>query len=115
MMGQLDRDPIPSYAVKMWTNGTEIFVALPMKDKDIPCYITSFPFTSEGILRAMRILQKAPEEAPRPTIDQPANYTKPKDQPQVKQGKLREKLLSETTQEQRDSAQALLKKLGLVK
>lgn len=113
-MGQLDRDFIPPYAVTMWTNDREIFVALPMKTGGTP-YIMSFPLTGEGLTKAMNILRERPKEIVKPTLDQPANYTKPKDQPQVKTSKAREKLMAETTQEQRDAAQAVLKKLGLVK
>ena len=112
-MGTLDRDCIPPYAVTMWSSDREIFVALPMKTGGTP-YIMSFPLNEGGLSQALNILRKQ-SEAPKPTLDQPANYTKPPTQPQVKQGKLREKLLSETTQEQRDNAQALLRKLGLVK
>ena len=36
MMGQIDRDCIPPYAVTMWTNDVEIFVALPMAQGGIP-------------------------------------------------------------------------------
>lgn len=113
MMGQLDRDPIPPYAVTMWSNDREIFVALPMKSGGTP-YIMSFPLNEGGLSQALNILRKK-EEAPKPTLDQPANYTKPNAQPQVKLGKRREALLAETTQDQRDAAQALLRKLGMIK
>lgn len=113
-MGQLDRSPIPSYAVTMWTNDVEIFVAIPMKDPTLPPYIMSFPLTGEGLTKAMNVLRQRPKEVLTPTNE--VNYTKPPSQPQVKpMGKLRERLHSETTQEQRDAAQALLRKLGLVK
>lgn len=115
MMGQLDRDPIPPYAVTMWTNDIEVFVAIPMKDRTLPPYIMSFPFTAEGVTKAMDILRQRPKEVIVPTAAQPANYTKPASQPQVKIGKRREALLNETTQDQRDAAQAVLRKLGLVK
>ena len=114
-MGQLDLNGIPSWAVTMWTNDREIFVALPMKDRTMPPYIMSFAYTPEGLARAMRILHDRPKEVIVPTAAAPANYTKPPEQPQVKVGKRREQLLSETTQEQRDNAQALLRRLGLVK
>lgn len=114
-MGKLDRDPIPPYAVTMWTNGIEIFVAMPMKDKSLPPHIISFAYSEDGLAKALRVLQKPAPEAPQPTTAQPANYTKPATQPQVKVGKRREALLNETTQDQRDAAQALLRKLGLVK
>lgn len=115
MMGQIDRDCIPAYAVTMWTNDVEIFVALPMAAGGIP-YIMSFKLSEGGLSQALEILRKRPKEVILPTLDQPANYTKPPDQPMVKpMGKIREKLHAETTPEQREAAQALLRKLGLVK
>ena len=115
MMGQLDTSGIPSWAVTMWTNDREIFVAIPMKDRTLPPYIMSFAYNPEGIARAMRILHDRPKEVIVPTAAAPADYTKPPTQPQVRMGKRREQLLSETTEAQRDAAQALLRKLGLVK
>lgn len=115
MMGQLDRDCIPPYAVTMWTNDREIFVAMPMTAGGQP-FIISFPLNEGGLTKALEILRKRPKEVILPTLDQPANYTKPPDQPMVKpMGKVREKLHAETTPEQREAAQALLRKLGLVK
>lgn len=115
MMGQLDTNPIPPYAITMWTNDIEIFVALPMRDGGTP-YIMSFALNEGGLTKALELLRQRPKEVIKPTLDQPANYTKPPMQPQVRpMGKVREKLHSETTPEQRDAAQALLRKLGLVK
>lgn len=114
MMGQLDRDPIPPYAVTMWTNDREIFVAMPMSAGGQP-FIISFPLNEGGLSKALEILRKRPKEVILPTTDQPANYTKPPNQPQVKLSKAQEKLHAETTPEQRASAQELLRKLGLVK
>lgn len=114
-MANLDRNGIPTWAVTMWTNDREIFVAIPMKDRTLPPYIMSFAYTPEGLARALRILHDRPKEVIVPTTAAPADYTKPPVQPQVRVGKRREQLLSETTQEQRDAAQALLRKLGLVK
>lgn len=115
MMGQLDTSPIPPYAVTMWTNDREIFVAMPMTAGGQP-FIISFPLNEGGLTKALEVLRKRPKEVILPTMDQPANYTKPPQQPQVKpMGKIREKVHSETTQEQRDAAQALLRKLGFVK
>lgn len=115
MMGRLDTSPIPAWAVTMWTNDIDIFVAIPMKDRTLPPYIMSFPYTADGLARAMRILHDRPKEVIVPSAAAPANYTKPPTQPQVRVGKRREQLLSETTEAQRDNAQALLRKLGLVK
>lgn len=115
MMGQLDRDFVPPYAVTMWTNEREIFVAMPMTTGGQP-FIISFPLNEGGLSRALDILRHRPKEVILPTIDQPANYTKPPAQPMVKpMGKVRERVHSETTPEQREAAQALLRKLGLVK
>ena len=113
-MGRLDTDPIPPYAVTMWTNDREIFVALPTSAGGIP-YIMSFPLNEGGLTRALEVLRQRPKEVIRPTLDQPANYTKPAVQPQVKQSKASERLHAETTPEQRQHAQDLLRKLGLVK
>jgi hypothetical protein len=114
MMGQLDLDPIPPYAVTMWTNDIEIFVAMPMKDGGTP-YIMSFAYSSDGLAKALRILHQRPKEIITPTHAQPANYTKPPVQPQVKLSKATERLHSETTPEQRAAAQDLLRKLGMIK
>lgn len=114
MMGQLDHDPIPPYAVTMWSNDREIFVAMPMTTGGTP-FIISFPLNEGGLTKALEVLRKRPKEVIVPTAAAPANYTKPPVQPQVKLGKIAERLHSETTQDQRDAAQALLRKLGLVK
>lgn len=106
MMGQLDRDPIPPYAITMWTNDIEIFVAIPCKG-NIP-YITSFPLNEGGLTKALNLLRDRPKEVIAPTAAQPANYTKPPVQPQVKRGKLHEKLVAETTEDQRARAAALI-------
>ncbi len=114
MMGQLDTDPIPPYAVTMWTNDREIFVAMPMTTGGIP-FIISFPLNEGGLTKALEVLRKRPKEVITPTHAQPANYTKPPVQPQVKLSKASERLHAETTPEQRAAAQDLLRKLGLVK
>lgn len=114
MMGRLDMDPIPPYAVTMWTNDREIFVAMPMTAGGQP-FIISFPLNEGGLTKALEVLRKRPKEVILPTAQAPANYTKPPVQPQVKLSKASEKLHAETTPEQREAAQALLRKLGLVK
>ena len=112
MTASADPNPVPKWAVTMWDNGTMIFVALPMAKGGVP-YIMSFPFSEQGLTQAMRILRTQREEAPRPTIDRPANYTMPPTQPMVKHSKAQQKLYSETTEQQRESARKLLEKLGL--
>lgn len=115
MMGQLDPSPIPPWAVTMWENGNDIFVALPMKVGGVP-YIMKFARSESGLAAAMRVLcAQRPVEAPRPSMDAPANYTPPANQPMVRKSKAHERLCAETTPEQRASAQELLRKLGLVK
>ena len=113
-MGRLDTDPIPPYAVTMWTNDREIFVAMPMTRGGIP-FIMSFPLNEGGLTKALEVLRKRPKEVVLPTAAAPANYTKPPTQPQVRVSKAQERLYAETSPEQREAAQALLRKLGLVK
>jgi len=114
MMANLDHDPIPPYAVTMWTNDIEIFVAMPMTKGGQP-FIISFPLNEGGLSKALEVLRRRPKEVVLPTSAQPANYTKPPQQPQVKLNRYQEKLYAETTPEQRQAAQELLRKLGLVK
>lgn len=113
MMGQLDTDPIPPYAVTMWTNDVEIFVALPMAKGGVP-YIMSFKLSEGGLSQALEVLRKRPKETILPTAATPANYTKPETQPQVRVSKHQERLYAETTPEQRTSAMELLRKLKMV-
>ncbi len=113
-MASLDHDPIPPWAITCWTNDREIFVAMPMTKGGVP-FIISFPLNEGGLTKALDILRKRPKEVIVPTMDQPANYTKPVAQPQVRVSKAQEKLYTETTPEQRAAAQELLRRLGLVK
>lgn len=113
-MGQLDHDPIPPYAITCWTNDREIFVAMPMAKGGTP-YIVSFALNEGGLTQALNILRKRQKEVITPTIAQPANYTKPAQQPQVRVSKAQEKLYAETTPEQRQAVADLLRKLGLTK
>ena len=112
MMGQLDQDAIPPYAVTMWEGEHDIFVALPMTAGGIP-YIMKFPRNEGGLSAALQVLSKRKREVLAPTMSAPANYTVPKHQPQVKLSKAQERLHSETTPEQRENARKLLEKLGL--
>lgn len=112
MMGQIDHDPIPPHAVTMWLTDHDIVALLPMKAGGTP-YMMKFPLNEQGLMRALELLQKRKHEVLTPT--EAAVFDVPKVQPQVKRGKLQEKLYSETTESQRDAAQALLRKLGLVK
>lgn len=115
VMGKLDPSPIPPWAVTMWESDHDIFVALPMRVGGVP-YIMRYPRSEAGLAQALRVLcAQRPTEAPRPSLDAPANYTPPRDQPQVRKSKTQERLHAETTPAQREAAQALLRKLGLVK
>lgn len=115
-MGQLDRDPVPPHAVTMWLTDHDIVVLLPMKAGGQP-YMMKFPLNEGGLRRALSILQVRKDEVlPASSLSDTFHYEVPRQQPQVRpMGKLRERLHSETTQEQRDAAAALLRKLGLVK
>ena len=111
-MGQLDNDPIPPFAVTMWEGEHDIFVALPMTSGG-PAYIMRFPRNEGGLSQALQVLSKRRREVLTPTAAQPANYTPPKNQPQVRVSKAQERLYAETTPEQRAKAMALIEKLGL--
>lgn len=114
-MGKLDSSPIPPWAVTMWESGADIFVALPMRSGGVP-YIMRFPRSEGGLAQALNVLNaQRPTEAPKPSLDTPANYAPPRHQPMVKLSKAQEKLHAETTPEQRQAAADLLRKLGLVK
>lgn len=112
-MANLDRNPIPPYAVTMWTNDREIFVAMPMTKGGDP-YIISFKLSEGGLSQALEVLRKRPKEVILPTAAAPANYTKPAVQPQVRVSKAQERLYAETTPEQRNAALELLRKLKMV-
>lgn len=113
MMGQLDTAPIPPHALTMWLTDHDIVVMLPMKAGGTP-YLMKLPLNEGGLMRALELLKERKHEVLTPTEAQV--FDVPRTQPQVRpMGKLREKLHSETTQAQRDAAQALLRKLGLVK
>lgn len=112
MMGQLDKDVVPPWAVTMWETETDIIVVLPMTTGGTP-YLMKFPRNEGGLSQALGVLSKRRREVLAPTMDTPANYTVPKHQPQVKLSKAQERLHSETTPEQRENARKLLEKLGL--
>lgn len=120
-MGQLDRDCIPPHAVTMWTDGRDIYVALPMTRGGTP-FITRYSLSEGGLSQALEVLKAKAREVLEPTRAQPLDLTREaherrfKSQPEVvKLSKAQEKLHAETTAEQRQAARDLLKKLGLVK
>jgi hypothetical protein len=110
-VGQFDPDPIPNYAVTMWADASNIFVALPMTTGG-PCYVTRYPRSEGGLAQALTVLMKQIPEAPKPSSAAPANFTR---QPQVqtKLSAAQVRLREETTQSQRDNARKVLAKLGL--
>lgn len=112
MMGQLDRDPVPPHAITMWLTDHDIVALLPMRNGSTP-YMMKFPLNEGGLMRALELLRQRKHEVLSPT--EAKVFDVPRVQPQVRLSKAQERLHSETTQEQRDNAQALLRKLGLVK
>lgn len=111
-MGQLDQQPTPPHAITMWMTDKDIVALLPMANGGIP-YMIKFPRNEGGLSQALQLLQKRKEEVLSPT--EAKDFDVPRTQPQVKLSKASERLHSETTVEQRANAQALLRKLGLVK
>lgn len=112
-MGQLDREPVPPHAITMWLTDHDIIALLPMKAGGQP-YMMRFPLNEGGLMKALELLQQRKHEVLSPTEALDA-FSPPKHPPQVKLTKAQERLHSETTPAQRDAAQALLRKLGLVK
>lgn len=115
-MGQIDTSPVPPHAVTMWTDDHDIYILLPMKAGGTP-YIMRFSLNEGGLMRALEVLKQRPKEIITPSFDRPANYTREAYEKQavVKLSKAQERLYGETTPEQRSAAQALLRKLGMVK
>lgn len=111
-MGQLDHDPIPPHAITLWLTDHDIVALLPMTAGGKP-YMMKFPLSESGLMRALELLRKRKHEVLTPTEAQV--FDVPKTQPQVKVSARRQQFLNETTQEQRDAAQALLRKLGMLK
>jgi hypothetical protein len=117
MMGQLDPNPRPAWAITAWISSDErlIFVELPMAKGGVP-YIMAFDATTKGLMDALVVLKAHRIERIDPTA--PAKpYKPPPSQPQVKvigRGEAaKRRLYSETTEEQRSAAQALIERLGL--
>lgn len=110
-MGQMTNSFRPPHAIIMWSDDNNVYVELPMKDKSLPGYVMKFPLNEGGLSQALNLLRK-PRESIRPTAAQPANYTIPH-HPAVKSSPARDKLYAETTEAQRESARAVLAKLGI--
>ena len=113
MMGQLDTTPTPPHAVTMWATDHDIIVMLPMTSGGPP-YLMKFALSEGGLMQALEVLKKRKHEVLSP-LEAQALYEPPKNPPQVKVSERRQRFLNETTEAQRDAAQALLRKLGLVK
>lgn len=111
-MGRRDDNPVPPHAITMWLTDHDIIALLPMKAGGQP-YMMKFPLNEGGLMRALELLRQHKHEVLSPT--EAKVFDVPRVQPQVRLSKAQERLHSETTQEQRDNAQALLRKLGLVK
>jgi hypothetical protein len=111
MTAAMDTTPIPPYAVTMWSDEINIYVAIPVTKGQIP-YIMRFRLDEGGLSSALRVLRKPPPEAPIPTIDRPANYTIPP-QPMVHRTKAQQRLYAETTESQRAMALKVLAKMGI--
>lgn len=113
MMGQLDTSPIPPHAITMWLTDHDIIALLPMKAGGQP-YMMRFPLNEGGLMKALELLRERKHEVLSP-LEAQALYEPPRQQPQVRVSKAQERLYAETSPEQRAAAQALLRKLGLVK
>lgn len=111
MMGQLDPDPIPPYAVTCWCDERNVYCALPMTAGGIP-YIMKFALSEGGLTSALEVLRKRKHEVLAP-LEAQALYSPPTTQPMVHTSKAQERLYAETTEAQRESARKLLAKMGI--
>lgn len=112
-MGQSDTDPIPPHAITMWLTDHDIIAMLPMTNGGTP-YLMKLPLSEGGLMAALELLRKRKHEVLSPT-EAADTFAPPRHQPQVRLSKAQERLHAETTPAQREAAQALLRKLGLVK
>jgi len=97
----------------MWLTDTDIIAALPMTAGGLP-YLMKLPLSEGGLMQALELLRKRKHEVLSPT-EAASSFGPPKHPSQVRLSKAQEQLHRETTPEQRTAAQALLRKLGLVK
>lgn len=112
-MGQLDANPVPPHAITMWLTDHDIIALLPMKEGG-PAYMMKFPLNEGGLMKALELLRERKHEVLSP-LEAQALFSPPRHPPQVKLSKAQERLYGETTPEQRNAAQSLLRKLGFVK
>lgn len=111
-MGHLDPSPIPPWAIHCWYGDDGyIYIALPMTAGGTP-YITRCLASEGGLSQTLNMLRKRKHEVLSPTEAAPL-YVPPTQQPMVKLSKAQERLHSETTEAQRESARKLLAKMGL--
>lgn len=55
---------LPAYAVPFWTDGTTIFAAIPVKGSPLQHHIIKYPYSSDGLHQALRLLASSHSEAP---------------------------------------------------
>lgn len=97
MSATLDPDGIPPQALRIWTDGRSIFVAIPGEHGP---YITSYLYTQNGLGRALDLLgQHRLDYDYKGKI--PDGYLKPSKQP--------------GTETQRAQAEAILRRMGVIK
>lgn len=108
MQASADPSPIPPYAVTMWTDGRDIFVALPLTAGGPP-YITRYPLAEGGLTAALNVLRKRRAEVA--SEGNLLDFTQA--HPLVKRSKAQERLYAETTESQRANAMAVLARLGI--
>ena len=101
----------PPWAVTMWSDDNNVYVEFPMKDPALPPYIAKYPLSEGGLSQALYALRR-PKEEIKPTHG--LDYTKAAAQhPTIKHSPSRDRLLRETTEEQRLMARRVLEKLGI--
>jgi hypothetical protein len=97
----------------MWLTDHDIIALLPMKAGGAP-YMMKFPLNEGGLMKALELLRERKHDVLSP-LEAQALYNPPKHPPQVSVSKAQERLYAETTPEQREKAQALLRRLGMIK
>lgn len=103
----------PPWAITVWSDDNNIYAEIPMKDATLPPYIMKLPLSEGGLSQALYLLRR-PREEIKPTYAQPTNYTKAADShPAIRHSPSRDRLLKETTEQQREMAKRVLEKLGI--
>lgn len=116
-MASLDTT-VPPHAITCWATDHDIVVMLPMKAGGTP-YLIKFPLSEAGLKQALSVLIKRKDEvlsaADSRDLTDPrrSNILRepPPSQPQVKLGKIAERLHAETTEAQRTNARDLIAKM----